>query len=72
MDSVVEEKKQKVASAFYVSVNIYAPYPIASSHTIKASKPWTAGHVAVKAAYKALPKDRVRKVDFYTIKIKRV
>lgn len=72
MDSVEEVKPQKLASAFFITVQIYAPYPIASSHTIKAGKPWSAAREAIQAAYKSLPKDRVRKVDFYTLKIKRV
>lgn len=56
--------------SFYVTVKIYAPYPVESSHTIKASNAATAAARAIRKAYDAMP--HKRRIDSYSLTIKKI
>lgn len=55
---------------FFVQVKIYAPYPIESSHTIKATSAATAAARAVRTAYANAP--HKRRIESYSLTIKKI
>lgn len=63
-------------TAYYVTVRVYAPYPIESNHTIKATSPATAASRAIREALN-LKKDGVpvikrRRIESWSISIKKL
>jgi len=61
---------------YLVNVKVFAPYPIESSHTIKATAPATAASRAIREAL-GLKRDgkpviNKRRVDSYTLTIKKI
>lgn len=63
-------------TAWLVKVTAYAPYPIASNHTIKASAAGTAASRAIREALNlkrdGQPVIRKRRVESYAITIKKL
>lgn len=57
---------------YRVVVKILAPYPMESEHMIKATKAWTAANTAMRQAYAALPANRRRRIDLYSISVQRL
>lgn len=61
---------------YLVSVKAYAPYPIESSHTIKATSPATAASRAVREALACKrdgkPVINKRRVESYSLTIKKI
>lgn len=61
----------KFMSIFVVDVSIYAPYAFSYQFTIKASSAHTAAARGVQEAYKSLPPERRRRIDYYSVRVKR-
>lgn len=63
-------------TAWLVKVTAYAPYPIISNHTIKATAPGTALARAIKEAlnlkWDGKPFIRKRRVESYSLTIKKL
>lgn len=61
---------------FFVQVKIYAPYPIESSHTIKATSAATASARAIREALglkrEGKPVINKRRIDSYSLTIKKL
>lgn len=55
---------------FFVQVKIYAPYPIESSHTIKATSASTAASRALRTAYADIA--HKRRIESYSLTIKKL